>query len=46
MATKKEIIIRVIDGQWYALQDGRHLTAPETAELIAKGIPYHFEREA
>lgn len=36
----KELIIKVVNGQWYATQDGKHLTAQETFTLIAKGIPY------
>ena len=41
----KELLIKVVNGQWYATTDGKHLTAQETAALIAKGTPYRFEAE-
>lgn len=37
------LIIKVTNGQWYAVKDGKHLTAQETAALIAKGTSYRFE---
>ena len=41
----KEMVVKVANnGQWYAIKDGKHLTAQQTATLIAKGNPYHFER--
>ena len=39
----KTLTIKVENGGWYALRDGKRLTAKETATLIAKGIPYRFE---
>ena len=39
----KEMIVKVTNGQWYATKDGKHLTAQQTAALIAKGTPYHIE---
>ena len=43
----KEMVVKVANnGQWYAIKNGKHLTAQETATLIARGIPYHFERVA
>ena len=41
----KELIVKVVNGQWYATKDGKHLTAQQTATAIAKGIPYRFEAE-
>lgn len=41
----KELTIKVRNGQWYAVMDGKHLTAQEAAAMIAKGIPYRFEAE-
>ncbi len=38
----KEMVVKIANGQWYATLDGKHLTAQETATLIAKGIPYSF----
>ena len=40
----KPLIVKVANGQWYAVRDGKHLTAQETATLIAKGTPYLFEK--
>ena len=40
----KELVIKIVDGQWYATQDDKHLTAQETATLIAKGATYRFEK--
>jgi hypothetical protein len=37
---KKHLIITVINGMWYAKLDGKHLTADETAKLIAQGATY------
>lgn len=42
MADKK-IIIKIVNGRWYATLDGKHLTAQKTAEEIAKGTTYIFE---
>ncbi len=36
----KELIVKIVKGQWYATRNGKHLTAQETTRLIAKGIPY------
>ena len=36
---KKPLIIKMVNGQWYATRNGKHLTAQETTRLIAKGIP-------
>ena len=41
MASK--LVIKIVDGQWYAVQNGRHLTANQTATLIANGASYQFE---
>jgi len=35
-----KMIIKIVKGQWYATLDGKHLTAQQTAKLIAKGTPY------
>ena len=40
---KKELIIKIVNGQWYATKNGKHLTAQQTASLIAKGEPYEIE---
>jgi len=41
----KEMVVKVANnGQWYAIKNGKHLTAQQTATLIARGIPYHIER--
>jgi len=42
---KKELVIKIVNGQWYATLGGKHLTAQETAKLIADGILYRFEAE-
>ncbi len=39
----KQLIVTITNGQWYATQNGKHLTAQQTAALIAKGTPYKFE---
>ena len=36
----KEMVVKVINGQWYAVQDGKHLTAKQTAARVAAGVPY------
>ena len=40
----KEMVIKVANGQWHAIKNGKHLTAQQTATLIARGIPYRIER--
>jgi hypothetical protein len=40
------LIIRVTkEGGWYVTRDGKHLTATQTAEAIAKGEPQKIVRE-
>ncbi len=40
---QQELVIKVAGGQWYATQGDKHLTAAQTAKLIAGGVPYRFE---
>lgn len=40
---KGKLIIKIVNGQWYATKDGKHLTAQQTASLIAKGEHYRIE---
>ena len=40
---ESQLIIKIVNGQWYATKNGKHLTAQETANEIAKGTPYSFE---
>ncbi len=42
---KKELIVKIVNGQWYATRNGKHLTARQTATLIAKGEPYRIENK-
>ncbi len=42
---KQEMIVKVVQGQWYATLDGKHLTAQQTAKEVAKGTPYRIEAE-
>ncbi|KKN74701.1 hypothetical protein LCGC14_0387430 [marine sediment metagenome] len=38
----KGLSIKIVDGQWYAVLEGKHLTAQETAAQIARGTPYQI----
>lgn len=38
----KELLIKMVNGQWYAELNGKHLTAQQTQKEIAKGTPYRF----
>ena len=38
----KELIIKFVDGQWFAMQGGKHLTATQVLSEIAEGTPYRF----
>ena len=40
----KTLIIKVANGQWYAAQGNKHLTAQQTATAIANGVPYIFDK--
>ena len=39
---KKELTIKIVDGQWFATLNGKHLTAQETQLAIAQGASYKF----
>ena len=42
---KKKLLIKIIDGQWFATLNGKHLTAQETQIAIMRGASYKFIRE-
>lgn len=40
---EREMVVKIVNGQWYATKNGKHLTAQQTATLIAGGTPYRIE---
>jgi len=44
----KELVVKIVNGQWFSTQDGKHLTAQQTAKAIDEGTPYNIvvEKEA
>ena len=45
MTKQKPIQIKVEKAGWYAVKDGKRLTAQQTARLISQGTPYAFQKK-